>query len=150
LSIHFSFTENFKYYHFKPQLKDCIHSILKEEKKKLGEIYFIFTGNPEILEINKTYLKHDYFTDVITFSESKRDNLSGDIYISLDQVKINAERFNTSVIIELARVIIHGILHLIGYNDKTENEQKLMREKEDTYLCRFNWNDIITESEANL
>lgn len=150
MSIHFSFAENYKYFHFSGQLKNCLKSILQEEKKKLGEINFIFTGNTEILEINKTFLKHEYFTDVITFSDNKRNNLSGDIYISLDQVRINAEKFNTTTVTELARVIIHGILHLIGYNDKAENEQKLMREKEDTYLCRFKWNDIITESETRL
>lgn len=150
MGVHISFVDKHKNIKFRGDFERIIKSILSDEGKKLGDISYIFTSNNYIFEINKKFLKHEYFTDVITFSESRKNNLSGDIYISLDQIKINADIFGVSPKNELARVIIHGALHLIGYNDKTEIEQKLMREREDTYLCRFNWNDIIAESETDL
>jgi probable rRNA maturation factor len=89
------------------------------------------------LEINIEYLKHNYYTDIITFNYVEGNIISGDLFISVDRVKENSTEFNTSLIKELYRVIFHGILHLIGYNDKTEEEQKIMRGKEDLYLVKL-------------
>ncbi len=114
--------------------RKLIRHIIEEEQKKLGEITIVFTDNSHILTINQSYLKHSYYTDVITFSNTLRDEIAGEIYISIDQVVINARRYQTICIEELFRVIIHGVLHLIGYNDEIEADRKLMREKEDYYL----------------
>ena len=95
-------------------------------------------GDFELLDFlnekNKTYLGHDSFTDIITFDYSEKDLISGDIFISIDRVKENASLFNTSFENECSRVIIHGILHLLGYKDKSEKEKKIIRAKEDFYL----------------
>ena len=99
--------------------------------KKIGEIAYIFCDDEKILEINKRYLQHDYFTDIITFDYSEKNTISGDIFISLDMIKSNSAKFKTLYDNELHRVIIHGILHLCGQNDKTSEEEKIMREKED-------------------
>lgn len=103
-------------------------------KKNVGEISYIFCSDEKILEINKQYLNHDYYTDIITFDYTENDEISGDIFISLDTVKSNSEKFGTEYMEELHRVIIHGILHLCGFKDKTQEEEKLMREKEDEAL----------------
>jgi len=105
--------------------------------KKIGEIAYIFCDDEKILEINKQYLKHDYYTDIITFDYSEKDKISGDIFISLDTVKSNSEKFNTLYDNELYRVIIHGILHLCGQNDKTPEEEKVMRKKEEEALLQL-------------
>ena len=102
--------------------------------KKIGEIAYIFCDDEKILEINKQYLNHDYFTDIITFDYSEKDKISGDIFISLDTIKSNSEKFKTLYDNELYRVIIHGILHLCRQNDKTPEEKKIMRKKEDEAL----------------
>lgn len=130
---------------FSSELKPTLKQLLAEEHKTLAEINLIFTSNPEILEINKEFLNHHYFTDVITFPDNKRNRISGDIYVSVDQVVINAKAYNSSFINELSRVIIHGTLHLAGYKDTTEVEKTVMRRKEDVYLCRFKWEKIIIE-----
>lgn len=121
----------------KTQLKKWISNTITEEKFKTGEISYIFTSPEEILRINKEYLKHNYFTDIITFNYCENDMINGDIYICVDTVKNNSTRFNVTFIEELHRVMIHGILHLIGYNDKINEEKVLMREKENFYLERF-------------
>lgn len=131
---------------FEKFLEEVIH----KENKRLGEIQIIFTDNKNILEINRSFLNHHYYTDVITFAQSKRNTLSGDIYISVDQVYTNSKLFNVSFLDELGRVIIHGVLHLIGYGDKSENEQSVMRQKEDDYLCWLKKYDLIAEREIKL
>ncbi len=98
--------------------------------KTIGEIAYIFCSDPYILEVNKQYLQHDYFTDVITFDYTEGDRISGDIFISLDTVKSNAEQFGVDFYEELERVIIHGILHLCGLKDKEPAEEAKMREEE--------------------
>ena len=103
-------------------------------QKKPGDIAYIFCSDEKILEINKQYLQHDYFTDIITFDYSDGKKISGDIFISLDTVKSNSEKFKTSYNEELFRVIIHGILHLCGLKDKSSNDAKLMREAENNAL----------------
>ncbi len=102
--------------------------------KKIDEISYIFCSDNKILEINKQYLQHDYYTDIITFDYSEGNSISGDIFISLDTVKSNSQEYNTHFIEELHRVIIHGVLHLCGYKDNTPEEEKIMREKENEAL----------------
>jgi probable rRNA maturation factor len=104
------------------------------EIKTLGDISIIFCSDNYILDVNLRYLHHDYFTDVITFDYCEGDKLSGDLFISIDSVRENAVEFGTEFDEELHRVIVHGVLHLIGYDDHTPEDQKVMRAKEDYYL----------------
>lgn len=104
------------------------------EIKTLGDISIIFCSDNYILDVNIKYLHHDYFTDVITFDYCEGDRLSGDLFISIDSVRENAIEFGTDFDEELHRVIVHGLLHLIGYDDHTPEDQKVMRAKEDYYL----------------
>ena len=105
--------------------------------KKTGDIAYIFCNDKRILEINNQYLQHDYYTDIITFDYSDEKQISGDIFISIDTVKSNSEKFNVLFQKELLRVLIHGILHLCGQEDKTPEEKKIMREKENLALACF-------------
>ena len=115
--------------------KVWLKSAIIIEGKKTGDIQYVFCDDNQLLEINKTYLKHDTFTDIITFSTTdNKEVISGEIYISLDRVSENYKTHSTSFIEELNRVMIHGVLHLIGYNDHSVSEKKLMRSKEDYYL----------------
>ncbi len=104
------------------------------EVKTLGDISIIFCSDNYILDVNLRYLQHDYFTDIITFDYCEGDRLSGDLFISVDSVRENSKEFGTDFDEELHRVIVHGLLHLIGYDDHTEEEQKVMRSKENYYL----------------
>lgn len=104
------------------------------EVKTLGDISIIFCSDNYILDVNIRYLHHDYFTDVITFDYCEGDRLSGDLFISVDSVRENSIEFGTDFDEELHRVIVHGLLHLIGYDDHTPEDQKVMRAKEDYYL----------------
>lgn len=104
------------------------------EIKTLGDISIIFCSDNYILNINLRYLHHDYFTDVITFDYCEGDKLSGDLFISIDSVRENAVEFGIGFDEELHRVIVHGLLHLIGYDDHTPEQQMVMRAKEDYYL----------------
>lgn len=108
--------------------------VAESEIKKLGNINIIFCSDNYILDVNLKYLGHDYFTDIITFDYCEKDILSGDLFISIDTVRDNAEFYKTEFNDELNRVIVHGLLHLIGYDDHTPEEQKIMREKENYYL----------------
>lgn len=143
MKVEISFLDVEKRFKVKKVFKELIIALIREENKRLGEINFIFTNNQSILHINREYLNHQYYTDVITFNYNKRSRLNGDIYISVDQIDINAKSYSTDFLDELLRVIIHGLLHLIGYNDKTDFEKGVMKEKEDVYLCRFKKYDII-------
>jgi len=130
--------ENYKKFSFKQYkktkwIKNCIYKY----KKRVGDINFILCSDNYLLNINKKYLNHNYFTDVITFDNSVNDLLNGDIYISIDTVKLNSNRFNTAFFEELNRVMIHGVLHLIGYNDTNEEEQKEMSKQENKCLTYF-------------
>ena len=118
--------------------REWIKNSIKEEGKQLGEINIIFCDDNNLLEKNKTYLNHNTLTDVITFDYSSQDTISGDIFISVERVLDNSKDFKVTFEHELNRVIIHGHLHLVGYKDKTEEEQKVMRKKEDYYLLRIN------------
>lgn len=111
-----------------------IESIILKNKKELGEINYIFINDEKILEINQEYLKHDYYTDIITFDYCVGDLVSADIFISIETVESNSYKFETSFQQELMRVIIHGVLHLLGYNDSDEENRQLMRKKENEAL----------------
>ena len=102
--------------------------------KEVYEIAYIFCSDQVILEMNRKYLQHDYYTDIITFDYSEHNTISGDIFISIDTVKSNAKEFEINFANELYRVIIHGILHLCGLKDATEEEKKMMRERENEAL----------------
>ena len=131
------------YYHsecdFQLQNEDSISEWLKHairlEKKALGEINYIFCDDEYLLKKNQDFLNHDTLTDIITFDYSEENKLSADIFISIERVKENALIFAVPFEKELKRVIIHGILHLIGYKDKSEEETKTMRSKENFYLA---------------
>ena len=102
--------------------------------KKVGEIAYIFVDDEEILRVNREYLQHDYYTDIITFDYTEGDTISGDLFISLDTVRTNAEQFDKPYEEELHRVIIHGILHLCGINDKGPGEREIMEAAENKAL----------------
>ena len=102
--------------------------------KKVGEIAYIFVDDEEILRVNREYLQHDYYTDIITFDYTEGDTISGDLFISLDTVRTNAEQFDKPYEEELHRVIIHGILHLCGINDKGPGERAIMEAAENKAL----------------
>jgi probable rRNA maturation factor len=120
------------------ELKLFIKEIFKKEKKKLSGLNYIFCSDKRLLEINRQFLQHDYYTDIITFELSPAGlPVEGEIYISVDRVKDNASQHETTFTRELHRVIFHGVLHLCGYKDKTAVQEKLMREKEDYYLKRY-------------
>lgn len=103
--------------------------------KKVGDIAYIFVDDEKILEVNRQYLQHDYYTDIITFDYSEDDVISGDLFISLDTVRTNAEQVGATYEQELNRVIIHGILHLCGINDKGPGEREIMEAAEDKALA---------------
>ena len=103
--------------------------------KKVGEIAYIFVDDEEILRVNREYLQHDYYTDIITFDYTEGNTISGDLFISLDTVRTNAEQFDKPYDEELHRVIIHGILHLCGINDKGPGEREIMEAAEDKALA---------------
>jgi rRNA maturation RNase YbeY len=105
----------------------------------IGELSFIFCSDEYLKKINIKYLNHDFFTDVIAFDYSKEKLLFGDVYVSTERVKENAKTYNSSFNKELFRVIIHGVLHLCGFNDKTKEEKNLIRAKENEFLSTINW-----------
>ena len=104
------------------------------EIRKIGDINVIFCSDNYILDVNMKYLQHDYFTDIITFDYCEGKVLSGDLFIIVDSVRENSIEFGTDFEEELHRVIVHGVLHLIGYDDHTEEDKKVMRQKENYYL----------------
>lgn len=114
-----------------------ISEVILSENKKEGDINYIFCDDEYILEINKQYLQHDYYTDIISFDYSVGNELHGDIFISIDRVRDNATDFNVTFDEELKRVIIHGILHYCGYKDKSEDDEQVMRKKEDEKIKMF-------------
>ena len=111
-----------------------LRMVAESEIKRIGDISIIFCSDNYILDVNMKYLHHDYFTDVITFDYCEGDKLSGDLFISVDTVRENAKLYNTDFNDELNRVMVHGILHLIGYDDHSQKDKQLIRKKEDYYL----------------
>ncbi|RAR72873.1 rRNA maturation RNase YbeY [Flavobacterium aciduliphilum] len=114
-----------------------ITKVIQSENKKAGDITYVFCDDEYILEINKKYLNHDYYTDIISFDYSVGNELHGDIFVSIDRVHENASSFNVSFAEELKRVIIHGVLHYCGYKDKSPKEELQMRSKEDEKIKMF-------------
>jgi len=132
------FTEEIEYnLEAKEAVTKWINASILNENFLCGDINIIFTSDKYLLEINKKYLSHNYYTDIITFSYNDNDIINGDVFISIDTVRKNAEKFNVSDEKEIHRVIIHGILHLVGYNDKTDEEQEEMTKKENYYIDKF-------------
>lgn len=132
---------------FKPSnsktLKKWIEDSISQEGLQLQSLNFIFCSDDFLLDINRNYLSHDYLTDIITFNQSDDELvIEGDIFISIDRVKSNALSLNLQFENELARIVIHGVLHLIGYNDKTPSEKDEMTQMEDNYLSQLLHNKL--------
>lgn len=137
MAIFFSSVETSFQLSAKNIYKNWIKRIIQESGKKAGDLNFIFCSDEYLLDINQRFLQHFYYTDVITFNDNSGDKISGDIFISIDRVKENAVNFANSFDDELRRVCIHGVLHLLGYKDKTAKEQSVMRNMEDECLLKF-------------
>lgn len=118
----------------KRETTEWIKAVAASYQKKVGEIAYIFCSDEKILEVNRQYLEHDYYTDIITFDYTEGNRISGDLFISLDTVRTNAEQFGQPYERELHRVIIHGILHLCDINDKGPGEREIMEEAENKAL----------------
>jgi len=117
------------------QLEDWIAATVLAEGKLVGGITYIFCSDEYLLKVNQEHLKHDFYTDIITFDYTENDLISGDLFISIDRVKENAEELEIPFEYELHRVMIHGVLHLLGYKDKTKKHKTEMTSKEDFYLA---------------
>ncbi len=115
-------------------LRTWLERVVTDHGKQLQDISIVVCSDEYLLSVNRQYLNHDYFTDVITFDYGEGETISGDILLSIDRIRDNAKSLGQSLKTELHRVIVHGILHLLGYSDKTQDEQVAMRAKEDYYL----------------
>lgn len=116
------------------EIREWVKQVAASHGKRLGDISYIFCNDEKILEVNRQYLQHDYYTDIITFDYTEGDRISGDLFISLDTVRSNADLFKQPYVRELHRVIIHGVLHLCGINDKGPGEREIMEKNEDDAL----------------
>jgi probable rRNA maturation factor len=121
----------------KRKLKSYIEGIFIQENHDLEKLDYIFCSDEYLLDINQRFLNHDTYTDIITFDLSESNAITGEIYISLDRIKENAEKFTSTLEIETLRVIFHGALHLCGYKDKNKKDQQMMRAKEDHYIHQY-------------
>lgn len=121
----------------KSDIKAWIKLVVEKEKHLLGNLNYVFTSDESLLKINIEYLNHNTYTDIITFNYNENKKVNGDIFISIDRVKENAEKFDALFEEELHRVMIHGVLHLCGYKDKTKADSDLMRKKENASLRLF-------------
>ena len=119
------------------QNKKWLNQVISNEDKEEGDITYIFCDDDYLLEKNIRFLNHNTLTDVITFDYCEGNSVSGDIFISIERVKENSEVFKVDFLTELNRVMVHGLLHLLGYKDKTERESNLMRKKENYYLAKY-------------
>ena len=131
------FFENIDSRDIHPDTSKWLENLIISENKKPGEINYIFCDDDYLLKVNQDYLDHDYYTDIITFDYVKGKTISGDIFVSLPRILDNASTLSQNFESELNRVLCHGILHLCGYKDKTEEEQTQMRSKEDFYINQF-------------
>ena len=118
----------------KAKTSSWVRQVAASYGKRVGDVAYIFCNDDKILEVNRQYLQHDYFTDIITFDYTEGDRIGGDLFISLDTVRSNAELFGRPYAEELHRVVIHGILHLCGINDKGPGEREIMEEAENQAL----------------
>ncbi|NML36176.1 rRNA maturation RNase YbeY [Chitinophaga sp. G-6-1-13] len=122
----------------KRRLKTFLKDLFADEGQGLKDLHYVFCSDAYLLEINKQFLQHDTYTDIVTFEMGEDPDVTeGEIYISIDRVKENAQKFHVSVNQELHRVIFHGALHLCGFRDKSKTESTLMRKKEDEYLVKY-------------
>ncbi|XCF06495.1 rRNA maturation RNase YbeY [Tamlana crocina] len=137
--INFNYETDFKL-DSEQAISDWVVSAILNEKYKLEEINYVFCDDDYLYKLNIEYLNHDTLTDIISFDYSVGKTIAGDIFISVERVKDNANEFNVAFEEELKRVIIHGVLHYCGYKDKTDYEARLMRDKENYYLSRFKKN----------
>lgn len=126
----------------KQHIQKYIKKLINKELKQLGDLSVIFCSDNYLLDMNKQYLNHDYYTDIITFDYVENDIISGDLFISLDRIKDNAQQLNVELVKEVYRVVFHGVLHLIGYKDKKPEEQDLMTQKENFYLSEVDFSGI--------
>lgn len=131
------FFENVPSFEISPKTSSWLEQLIIFENKKPGTINYIICDDEYLIKINKDFLQHDYYTDIITFDYVKGKTISGDIFVSLPRISENASTLSQNFEEELKRVLAHGILHLCGYKDKTPEEQKTMRGKEDFYLSRY-------------
>lgn len=115
-------------------IRKTISQIIKDHTYQLNQIDYIFVNDEELLQINKDVLKHDYYTDIISFDYTEDKKIEGEIYISIDRVRDNANKFSEEFHVELLRVIFHGVLHYVGYKDKTKKDAEKMREQENKYI----------------
>lgn len=118
----------------KRRIKEWLNLVAFEEGSKIQNLNFLIVGDKRMIHFNKTYLNHDYSTDIITFDNSENKKISGDIVISIERVKENSKKYKVKLEDELRRVMAHGLLHLLGYDDKNEKEKKRIRKKENYYL----------------
>lgn len=125
--------KGFKFFH-KPIIIQWLSAIAKTHKKSVANIQYTFCSDNDILEINKAHLNHNYYTDIITFDYSQNNDLEAEIFVSIETVRSNAALFHVKPNDELYRVLVHGMLHLLGYNDKTKPESEEMRKQEDKHL----------------
>lgn len=140
--IHF-FSEKVSYtVRHKGRIREWVVAAAKKEKHSIGELNFVVCSDRYLRSVNKKFLNHDYFTDIITFPYSipGSEEISGDIYVSIDRVRQNAKEYGVSVYEELHRVMIHGVLHLCGYDDHTPDQKAMMRKREDYWLKKLNLN----------
>jgi rRNA maturation RNase YbeY len=134
MSIHF-FNEDLPLPKLKKRLTaNWLKEVILFEGKRVGEVSFIFCSDAYLLDVNKKFLDHDYYTDVITFDYVEGNVISGDIFISLDRISENANSLNISFLDELNRIMVHGVLHLLGYKDKSKEDKNLMTEREDYFI----------------
>lgn len=132
------FFENIEEFLLPNRVEEWIEQLISTEEKKTGNINYIFCDDEYLLKVNQDFLNHDYYTDVITFDYVKGKTISGDIFISITRIKENAITLSDNDFErELIRVLAHGVLHLCGYKDKSEGDQKIMRAKENFYIDRF-------------
>ena len=118
----------------KRRIKEWLNLVAFEEGSKIQNLNFLIVDDKRMIHFNKTYLNHDYSTDIITFDNSENKKISGDIVISIERVKENSKKYKVKLEDELRRVMVHGLLHLLGYDDKNEKEKKRIRKKENYYL----------------
>lgn len=121
----------------KRRIKEWLNLVAFEEGSKIQNLNFLIVGDKKMIHFNKTYLNHDYSTDIITFDNSENKKISGDIVISIERVKENSKKYKVKLEDELRRVMAHGLLHLLGYDDKNEKEKKRIRKKENYYLKMY-------------
>ena len=131
------FFENIDSIEINPNTTEWLEKLIIHENKKLGKINYIFVADDGLLKVNQDFLNHDYYTDIITFDYVKGKTISADIFVSLPRISENAITHSKDFTTELHRVLAHGLLHLCGYKDKTDEENKEMRNKEDFYLNIF-------------